>query len=149
MIGLEDDLALVANVDIQVHDGGRLVRRIRRHNLITDVGLNTVRNALLGSGNQPCPTQMAVGTGTTAPAAGDTALVAEVYRALISLRTPTDKQATFQHFINGLSCNGLDITEAGLLTAAGDMLARVVFPAIAKSSTLTVTLNWSFTIGRG
>jgi hypothetical protein len=53
-------------------------------NLITDVGLNLMRDTLAGLVADAEVKYVAVGTGNTAPAATDTALAAEVFRKAVT-----------------------------------------------------------------
>jgi len=57
---------------------GRLVKREK--NLIVQSGLNFLAALLIGEQTNNIPFYLALGTGTTAPAAGDTKLVAEGLR---------------------------------------------------------------------
>jgi hypothetical protein len=50
---------------------------------ITNAGLNMLRDGLSGA-NNPIITYVALGTGNTAPSAGDTQLVAEVFRKAVT-----------------------------------------------------------------
>lgn len=65
---------------ILTHDDGR-VEVIEDHNMIVNGGFDLLISSLIKSSNRPNPlTHIAVGRGTTAAAAGQTALVNEAYR---------------------------------------------------------------------
>ena len=71
------DVARAGGNGSQVPDGElKAYRRI--DNLIVTVGRNGIADQLLASPTIGKPTHMAIGTGSTAPAAGDTALGAEI-----------------------------------------------------------------------
>lgn len=131
---------------IQDAKTGEILRDEWNDNKIVDTGLNLVRDLIAG-GNTPV-TEIAVGTDGTAPTNSDTTLTAEVFRSPITRRIPTDKKITLQLFIPTTSANGNTLREAGIFNAAtaGDMLSRVTYADIVKTSAITVTLTWEITI---
>lgn len=145
------DTTLVGvNLLVDVHDAatGELLEHHAEHNLVTLAGRNLVRD-LLNEGTDSGLTHLAVGSGTTAAAAEDTALVAEVARDTFTKRATTDGVLTLTYFLGTASANGSTLTEAGLFNAgtAGTLFARAVHDAIAKSSSVTITYTWQITIG--
>jgi len=144
------EVGLVDNIKIVVKDiEGNILSEQVGHNLVTNAGRNLIRDFLLSDRNKQ-PTNMAVGTGTTAAAVGDTALVTEVYRDSITLRTSEAYKATFQLFIPEDSANGNTLTEAGLFSVANGistLYARFIFASsIPKTSANSVTITWDITI---
>lgn len=125
---------------------GEVLRDEWNDNKIIDAGLNLVRDLIAG-GNTPV-SDIAVGTNSTAPLATDTTLITEVFRSNIARRIPTDKKITIQNFIPTGSANGNTLREAGIFNApnAGDMLSRVTFSDIVKTSAISVTLTWAITL---
>ena len=92
---------------------------------------------------------MAIGTGTTAAAAGDTALGTQ--SAIVALTSTTVSTNTVQYvasFPAGTPASAAAITEAGLFNAAssGTMLARVVFDEVNKGTADSLTITWTVTI---
>ena len=79
---------------------------------------------------------MAIGTGTTAAAAGDTALVTATGAAIAYVTTWAAGDGTGA------------ITEAGIFNAAsaGDMLARTVFSVVNKDADDTLSITWTITL---
>ncbi len=137
-------------VDVWHEDGagGRQhVRRERLHNMTVDAGLNLIRDFL--NGDAPTDlTHFAVGTGSTAAAAGDTTLGTEVFRAAVTQRTKTSKQLTVKYYLPSGSANGNTLAEAGLFNhvSAGTMFARAVLAStIAKTASVAVTFTWELT----
>jgi hypothetical protein len=118
------------------------------YNLIVTNGKNGIADQLLGSPTIAKPSHMGIGTGTTAPAAGDTALVTEVgTRAALTKSRSNNVVTNVGSFAAG---NGTgSITEAGIFTAstAGTMYSRITFSAINKGSNDTLELTWTYTIG--
>jgi len=83
-----------SNVLITVRDlEGRIVDRVRKRNLIVNVGLNMVRDALDTAAFDAEIKRIALGTDNTAPALTDTQLGAEVFRKIV---TSTSTPATGQ-----------------------------------------------------
>jgi hypothetical protein len=141
------------NVTIEVREvaTGRLVSRQTAHNLVTLAGRNLIRDALRGVGGPYTITHVAVGTGTTAPAFGDTALQTEVYRAAATKLEASSGKLSVNLYLPSTGANGYSLAEAGLFTAAvgGTLVARVTFGAITKTSGLSVTLVWDLLINAG
>ena len=142
------EIAIRTNVLIKVETVTE-VSYIRAKNLVVNTGLNMVRD-LLG-GNALRPSHIGVGTGTTSPVAGDTAIQSEVFRGLITRRIPSPQSIRFQLFLGTGDANGNNLAEAGLLEtgiqngSAGDpalLVARVTYTAINKTSAQEVTYNW-------
>jgi len=52
-------------------------------------------------------------------------------------------QATFTGTLNTETGNGLDINEAALKSANGDLFSMITFPSLSKTSSLQITLNWT------
>lgn len=131
---------------IQLYEGEKLLRDEWQDNQITNDGLDLVRDIL--GGNNTAPTHIAVGTDATAPVIGDTALVTEVFRNDITRRIRTAQKITFQLFLGTGDANGNTLVEAGIFNrfAAGDMLSRVTFAAIIKTSAITAILTWEITL---
>lgn len=125
------------------------VEVISRKNLIVNVGFDFICDSIgLASGRPGVMSHIAVGTGTTAPAAAQTALVTELSRLSATYShtagTKTFKIATT--FGPGVGTGA--ITEAAILNAssAGIMLNRVSFPVINKGASDTVVAEFTFTL---
>jgi hypothetical protein len=97
-------------------------------------------------------TYCALGTGTDAPAVGNTQLQTEIVRKLISVRSASGNVATFQTFFNTSEGNDT-LKEAGLFgdnasgaADSGTLFARTAIDRV-KNDTQTLTLYWTVTIG--
>ena len=127
-----------ANVTITVERDGELVERFKVKNLITNGGLNWFRD--LTGGTVGLADYQAVGIGTTAAAATDTALGAEVIKKTIDRRLDSDKKITFQTLILEDEANGSTLSEVGLF-GGGVLIARaLISPTIAKDVSIQVTI---------
>jgi hypothetical protein len=115
------------------------------NNLVVTAGKNWVADRMNDANT--VMTHMALGTSTTAAAAGQTALVSELDRnALTSTTVSTNTVAYAATWAAGDGTGA--ITEAGIFDAAssGDMLARTVFSVVNKGASDSITITWTITI---
>ena len=122
------------------------------HNAITDVGLTLLVDRLINQDSTTSRlTHFAVGTGVTASADSDTALVTEVYSDQITYQADVSTgQVTFMCYIPTAypTTQPVNIGEAGLFNAsvAGTLFARVLIsPVVNKTNTISMTLTWNVT----
>lgn len=117
------------------------------HNLVTTVGRNLVRDLMSGDSSSKV-SHMAIGHGTTAPAAGDTTLEHEDSRLAITLaHSDALGSVTFTvYWAAGVGTG--NVSEAGLLTAAtlGTLYARTTFANINKTAAMYLRIIWECTI---
>jgi len=120
-------------------------------NLVVTVGKNFIASSMAKTTtNSPAAmTHMEVGTGTTAAAAGDTALqtaVASSRVTLTSTTVTTNNVAYVATFPAGTGTGAL--TEAGIFNASssGTMLCRTVFSVINKGAADTLGITWTVTV---
>jgi len=142
-----EDVKLNTNVHIELRDEhGNLKHTEDVHNLVTTAGLAHIADQLSASPGQAAMSHMAIGTGTTAAAVGNTALVTELDRN--ALTSNTDSGAVVTKVGTWAAGDGTGaITEAGIFNAAssGTLFARVVFAAINKGASDTLTITWTHT----
>ena len=128
-------------------DGSILVRV--KDNLIVNAGFSFIAQSIgLSTGRPSVMSHIAVGTGTTAAASANTALVTELARKAATFsHTVGTKVFQFEATFNAGEATGA-ITEAGVLNAAsaGTMLDRVVFAVINKGADDTLTQRFTFTM---
>jgi len=122
---------------------------IYRDNLIVNVGFDFIADAIGKAASRPAVMgYIALGTGTTAAAATQSALVTELDRnAATYAHTAGTKTFTFTaDFPTGDGTGA--ITEAGVFNAAtaGIMLDRVVFPVVNKGADDSLTAVFTFTM---
>jgi len=116
-------------------------------NLIVQVGKNFVANAILYSSSSPF-THMAIGTGTTAAANGDTTLQTELVRQAFSTSSVAANVVNLSTtYAAGVGTGA--ITEAGIFnnSSGGTMMSRVVFSVVNKGAADSLTINWTITAG--
>jgi hypothetical protein len=138
---INDNLALTGALIIEKNN----VVVAEVENLVVTAGKNWVADRMNDANT--VMTHMALGTGTTAAAAGNTTLVTELDRnALTSTTVSTNTIAYAATWAAGDGTGA--ITEAGIFDAAssGDMLARTVFSVVNKAASDSITITWTITI---
>lgn len=129
---------------------------LKRRQLVFNLVVTTGRTVLAswlgnvtGSPTTLYPNYVALGTGVTAPANGDTTLQTETYRNLVASRTNASNIAYITGFFNATETSGT-FREAGLFIAgtgaanSGTLFSRVAIN-ITKAVTETLTLDWQIT----
>jgi hypothetical protein len=117
-------------------------------NLIVNNGRYGICDQLLASPTITKPTHMGIGTGTTAPALGDTALQTEVGTRQSASKSRSNNVLTLEATFAAGNGTGA-ITEAGVFNAStgGTLYSRITFSVINKGSNDSLTLTWTWTIG--
>ena len=127
------------------------IKQEEEQNLVVTTGLSY----LISRAKDATATAMshiAVGTGTTAAATTQTALVGEVARVALTSTTQVTTTVTgdaIQYVATFPAGSGTAaLTEAGIFNAAsiGTMMARTVFAVINKGALDTLTITWKITI---
>ena len=115
-------------------------------NLVVDDGLEYIASRMKDA-TATAMSHMAIGTGTTAAAAADSALGSEAARnALTSTTVTSNAVAYVASFAAGEGTGA--ITEAGILNAgsSGTLLCRTVFSVVNKGASDSMTITWTVTI---
>ena len=144
-----DKLEIKGQVRLVLRDPQGRVKVDQVSNLVVTAGKNHIADQLSSAPGQGAMSHMALGTGSTAPAAGDTALGAEIDRNSLTSRTDSGNVVTYVgNWAAGDATNSA-IAEAGIFNAAaaGTMLARATFTAINKAAGDTLQVTWTVTIG--
>lgn len=116
-------------------------------NLVVTAGKNWIAGRMYDTGEPNQMSHMAIGTGTTAAAAGDTALGTQA--GIVSLTSTTVSTNTVQYVATfGAGTGTGAITEAGIFNASssGTMLCRTVFSVINKGAADTLGITWTITV---
>jgi len=134
---------------------GKITKQFKAHNLSVSAGLASIAARLMGSdipaNKKGTITYCGVGTGTDAPAAGDTTLQTELTRKQVSQRSLAVNVAKFRTYFNTTEANGT-LKECGLFgddaTAVADSGTLFCRLAINKTKTSgeTLTLDWEVTV---
>jgi hypothetical protein len=117
-------------------------------NLVVTVGKNFIASRMTGTAANVM-SHMAVGTGSTAAAAGDTTLTTEAARVALTTAggTASSNVVTYSAtFPAGTGTAGLQ--EAGIFNAssAGTLLCHTVFSVVNKGANDSMTISWTITI---
>jgi hypothetical protein len=147
-----DSIKMTGNLKLVLTDEhGNVKQEEEVKNLVVTVGKNFIASSMAKTTtNSPAAmTHMEVGTGTTAAAAGDTALetaVASSRVTLTSTTVTTNSVAYVATFPAGTGTGAL--TEAGIFNASssGTMLCRTVFSVINKGAADTLGITWTVTV---
>ena len=133
---------------VQTNAAGELVREFEVPNLVTTAGKSHIAAKLAATTNSPVAmTHMAIGTGTTSAAAGDTTLGTEGGRVSLSNTVVSTNTVTYTATFPAGTGTGA-VTEAGVLNASssGTLLCRTTFPAVNKASGDSIAITWVVTV---
>lgn len=137
-----DDLVMTGRLEIALN--GELVKEVP--NLVVSAGKDYVASRMKDT-TKAAMSHLAVGTGSTNPAAGDTALGSELARQALTSTTVSGNEITYiATFAPGTGTGAL--TEAGLFNASsgGDMLCRTTFAVVNKAAADSMTITWVVTV---
>lgn len=153
-IDLSEAIKIKGRIRIAVWNlDGSLAQEQIIENTVCTVGKAAIANQLTAGSPSPTPLRVnyvALGTGTNAPAAGDTTLQTETYRKVTASANNVSNVASITGFYTAAETSGT-FREAGLFIAGtasantGTLLSRVSVN-IAKTTAQTMTISWSITI---
>ena len=146
---MRDTVSAKGELTISLIRNGEAVVKYTYKNLVVEAGRSYIANRLKNN-DQAVMSHMAIGTGTAAASASDTALGSEVSRqALTSLSSNGSEGEGTLRIIAGFDGGeGTgEITEAGVFNAAsgGTMLCRTTFTAITKQADDRLDIDWLIT----
>lgn len=145
---MEDQLKLRGDVFITVKDkDGNIKEERHEQNLVVSAGLNFICDRMEGT-TEAVMSHMALGSGTTAAAAGDTDLESILgSREALDSTTVSSNTITYVSSFEAGDATG-SVTEAGIFNAStgGTMLCRVVFGTITKAADDTMSVTWTITL---
>ena len=137
------DSSLLLTGHLSVELNGEVVQEIP--NLVVTTGKGYVASRIKDA-TATAMSHMAVGTGNTAAAAGDTALGTEAARVALTSTTVSTNTVTYvATFPAGTGTASL--TESGILngSSGGTLLCRTVFATVSKGSSDVMTITWVIT----
>lgn len=147
---LNDTLKITGAVSIKLLDkGGNVLETREIPNLVVTTGKTFIAASMLKTTtNSPLAmTHMAVGTNSTAPAAGDTALGAEAGRVALGSATSSSNVVTYTATFPAGTGTGA-LVEAGIFNAAsaGTLLCRTTFSVVNKGAADAMSITWTITV---
>lgn len=149
---LTEELLAKGSLDIVVTGpDGEIKDSVHVPNLVVNTGLSYVTSRMIGTGANAM-SHMAVGSGTAAAAANNTALNSELNRVALTSATQVtttvnnDSVQYLATFSPGVATGA--VTEAGIFNASseGTMLCRTVFNVVNKEANDTLTITWKIVI---
>jgi len=145
---INDKLKLRGDVNIVLKDKNGNVKDTRQvTNLVVSAGLTFICSRMAGA-SASVMSHMAVGSSTTAAAAGQTDLVS-ILGSREALDSTSASSNTITYVASFEAGDGTGaITESGIFNASssGTMLARVVFPVINKQADDTMSITHTLTM---
>ena len=147
---INDNLKLSGQLNIVLKDKAGNVKDTREvKNLVVDAGLVFIASRMTGA-SKAVMSHMALGAGTTAAAAGQTALVSQLgSREALDSTTLTGSNKAVAYVSSFEPGDGTGaVTEAGIFNASsgGDMLCRTVFLVVNKAAEDTMQVTWTITL---
>lgn len=143
------DFKMTGQLTLTLRDArGRFKQRQTVKNLVVTAGKGVAAERMKQTPSKGHMTHMAVGSGTSAAAVGNTALGTQI-SSRVSLTSTTVSGATIAYVCTfGAGVSTGTITEAGIFNASsgGDMLCRSVFSAITKAAGDSLTITWVITL---
>ena len=139
---LYDDFKMTGHLSIAINND--VVQEIP--NLVVTDGKEYVASRMKDA-SVSAMAHMAIGTGSTAAAAGNAALGSEAARNALTSTAVSGTTVTYIATFSAGTGTGA-ITEAGLFNASssGVMLCRTVFAVVNKGSSDSMTITWSVTV---
>ena len=139
-------LAGQLNIVVRDKNGNIKEERIEK-NLIVTVGLTFICSRMTAA-SAGVMSHMALGSGTTAVAAGQTDLVSILgSREVLDSTTPSTNTVIYVSSFEAGDATGA-VTEAGIFNASssGTRLCRTVFPVVNKQADDTMSVTWTITL---
>jgi hypothetical protein len=132
-------------------DGGREDYGLVSTRVVTTAGVNYLVDAFQGTTEPENFKYHAMGTGNTAEAVGDTALVTEVESRVTGTQTEGASANIYRTVATITATAGRAITEHGIFSAssAGTLLDRSVFSVINLSTSDSIQFTYDLTLPAG
>ena len=139
---INDDLKLKGKLAIAIN--GEVVQEV--DNLVVTAGKGYVASRIKDA-SATAMSHMAIGSGSTAAAASDTALGSELGRVSLTSTSVSGAVVTYVATFAAGTGTGA-VTEAALLNASssGTMFCRTVFSVVNKGSADSMTITWTVTV---
>lgn len=144
---INSEITATGRLSVIVKDSDGKIKEERNiNNLVVTSGLGFIASRMKDTTDDAMG-YMAIGTGTTAAAAGDTGLASELDRNALSSTTVAGNQ--IEYVSTWLAGDGTGaVTEAGIFNdaSAGTMLARTVFAVVNKDANDSLSITWTITL---
>jgi len=144
---IQDQIKVTGELKITVtNDEGNVKKEVIVPNIVVTDGKEYIASRMKDA-SATAMSHMAIGTGSTAAAAGDAALGTEAGRVALTSTTVTSNAVAYVATFPAGTGTGA-ITEAGILNASssGTLLCRTVFSVINKGAADTLGITWTVTV---
>jgi hypothetical protein len=147
---VNEEIKITGHVDIVVTDKHGFVKDTRSvKNLVLTAGKEFIASSMLKTTtNSPVAmSHMAIGSGTTAAAIGDTGMESQLGRVALASAASSGAVVTYTASFPAGTGTGA-VTEAGILnnSTGGTMLCRTVFSVVNKGSDDAMSVTWTVTV---
>jgi hypothetical protein len=145
---IKENLSSKGRLNIVLRDeNGNVKQQQEVDNLVVNTGLAFIASRMKDT-TEAAMSHMGVGTGTTAAAAGDTALETALGSRVSLTSTIVTANAIEYKALFGAGVSTGAITEAGTFNAStsGTMLCRTTFSVVNKGANDTLEITWTITI---
>ena len=148
---INENLKLSGQLNIVLKDkAGNIKDQREVKNLVVNAGLAYIASRMTGTAKSVM-SHMALGSGTTAAAAGDTDLGSILgSREALDSTTITGTNNEKVQYVSSFEAGDATgaVTEAGIFNAAtsGDMLCRTTFSVVNKQPDDTMSVTWTITL---
>ena len=139
---INDGLKLKGKLAISLN--GKIIQEV--DNLVVTAGKGYVASRMKDT-TATAMSHMAIGSGSTAAAASDTALGNQLGRVALTSTTVSGAVVTYVASFPAGTGTGA-VTEAAILNASsgGTMLCRTVFSVVNKGASDSMTVTWTVTV---
>ena len=139
---INDGLKLKGKLAISLN--GKIIQEV--DNLVVTAGKGYVASRMKDA-SATAMSHMAIGSGSTAAAASDTALGNQLGRVALTSTTVSNAVVTYVASFPAGTGTGA-VTEAAILNASsgGTMLCRTVFSVVNKGAQDSMTVTWTVTV---
>jgi hypothetical protein len=144
---IQDQLKVKGDLIVKLFDKNGQVKEQRFiPNLVVTVGKQFIASRMVGTAANVM-SHMAVGSSSTAPANGDTALGGELGRVALTSSTASGAIATYIATFPAGTGTGA-VVEAGIFNASssGTMLCRTTFSVVNKGADDAMSITWAITV---
>lgn len=150
-MGPVEKLGVLGRLTLVLKGSDGAVKDVREvKNLVVNTGLGHITTRMIGT-SQGSMSHMALGSGSTAAAGGDTALGSQLgsrnaFDSVTQSGSSNESLIYVTTFAPGEATGA--VTEAGIFNAAssGVMLCRTVFAVVNKGASDTLEVTWTVTL---
>ena len=142
-----DETKATGKLTVEIKDKDGKIKDTRElTNLVVSDGLDFIASRMKDA-TATAMSHMAIGSGSTAAAAGNSALGSELGRVALTSTTVSGAVVTYVATFPAGTGTGA-VTEAGILNASssGDLLCRTVFSVVNKGASDSMTITWTVTV---